>query len=173
MSLLRRGAQRWTHHSRGGLTSAEHKGTLLPYGQLGVHQDLPGSSPQSCFPVGWPPAGPGAWGSPSPAAGLCASPCSGELQEVPAGPFLQPVEVRLDGSTTLWGSSCSSQFGVIWKPAEDGLGPVLQEQMAAWTPVLISMGSCMSNCIFLSNKCYGAANHALPPSSLSERITAL
>ncbi|KAF1440525.1 Zinc finger RNA-binding protein, partial [Pygoscelis papua] len=33
-----------------------------------------------------------------------------ELHEIPIGPFLQPVEVPLDGSTTLWHISHSSQF---------------------------------------------------------------
>jgi len=33
-----------------------------------------------------------------------------ELHEIPVGPFLQPVEVPLDGSTTSWSMNSSSQF---------------------------------------------------------------
>ena len=49
-----------------------------------------------------------------------------ELHEVPASPFLQPVEVPLDGSTTLWPISQSSQFCVICKLAEGTLWPIIQ-----------------------------------------------
>ncbi|KAK4811173.1 hypothetical protein QYF61_019804 [Mycteria americana] len=47
-----------------------------------------------------------------------------ELYEDPVSPFLQPVEVPLDGSTTLWCIHHSSQFCVISKLAE-GSDPVL------------------------------------------------
>ncbi|KAK4831783.1 hypothetical protein QYF61_019096, partial [Mycteria americana] len=49
-----------------------------------------------------------------------------ELHEVPASPFLQPVQVPLDGSTTLWCISHSSQCGVICK---------LAERQLKWLPV--------------------------------------
>ena len=37
-----------------------------------------------------------------------------ELHEASISPFLQPVEVPLDGSTILWYSSHSSQCYKIW-----------------------------------------------------------
>lgn len=43
-------------------------------------------------------------------AGLCTS--TAELHEVSVIPFLQPFVVLLDGSTTLWCISHSSQFGL-------------------------------------------------------------
>ncbi|KAK4831590.1 hypothetical protein QYF61_018350 [Mycteria americana] len=46
-----------------------------------------------------------------------------ELHEVLASPFLQPVKVPLDASTTLWCISHSSQFCVISKLAEGTLCP--------------------------------------------------
>ncbi|GAB0186707.1 ectonucleotide pyrophosphatase/phosphodiesterase family member 3 [Grus japonensis] len=48
------------------------------------------------------------------------------LHEVPVNPFLQPVEVPLDGSMTLWHISHSSQFGVISRLAEGTLCPIMQ-----------------------------------------------
>ena len=49
-----------------------------------------------------------------------------ELYEVPVSPFLQPVVVPLDGSTTLWSISHSSRFGVISKLAEDTFCTIIQ-----------------------------------------------
>ncbi|KAK4826285.1 hypothetical protein QYF61_007132 [Mycteria americana] len=49
-----------------------------------------------------------------------------ELYEVPVSPFLQPVQVPLDGSTTLWHISHSPQFCVICKRAEGTLCPIIQ-----------------------------------------------
>ncbi|KAK4818982.1 LOW QUALITY PROTEIN: hypothetical protein QYF61_022649 [Mycteria americana] len=48
-----------------------------------------------------------------------------EVHEVPVSPFLQPVEVPLDGSMTLWCISHSSQFGVIRQLAEGTLCPII------------------------------------------------
>jgi len=49
-----------------------------------------------------------------------------ELHKVPVGPFLQPVEVPLDSSMTLWCVSHSSQFRIISKLAEGTLCPITQ-----------------------------------------------
>ena len=119
--------------SPGNHSPSLHKGTSLPHGQPGAHQD-PQVLPRKAG-CRWPPACPGAWGCSQDFALLLV-----ELREVPAGPFLQPVEVLSGWRDDPLVYSHSSQFGVICKPAEDGLCPVLREQMAAWTTVLISMG---------------------------------
>jgi len=49
-----------------------------------------------------------------------------ELHEVPVSPFLQPVQVSLDGSTTLSRVSYFSPFCVICKLAEGTLFPNMQ-----------------------------------------------
>ena len=49
-----------------------------------------------------------------------------ELHEILVNPFFQPVEVLLDGSTTLQCISQSSQFGVIRKLAEGTLYLIIQ-----------------------------------------------
>lgn len=47
-----------------------------------------------------------------------------ELHDVSVISFLQPLEVPLDGSTSLCSVSCSSQFCVSCKSAEDVLCPI-------------------------------------------------
>ncbi|KAK4832374.1 hypothetical protein QYF61_022229 [Mycteria americana] len=49
-----------------------------------------------------------------------------ELHEIPVSPFLQPVKVPLDGSTTFWPISHSSQFCVISKLVKDELCLIIQ-----------------------------------------------
>ncbi|KAK4826730.1 hypothetical protein QYF61_010983 [Mycteria americana] len=49
-----------------------------------------------------------------------------ELHEVPVSPFLQPVQVPLDVSTTLWCVSHSSQLCAISILAEDALCSIIQ-----------------------------------------------
>ncbi|GAB0185708.1 mitochondrial enolase superfamily member 1 [Grus japonensis] len=49
-----------------------------------------------------------------------------ELHEVPVSLFLQHVEVPLDGSTTLWHISHSSQHNVICRLAEGTFCPIIQ-----------------------------------------------
>jgi len=49
-----------------------------------------------------------------------------ELQEVPVSPFLQPIEVPLDGSTTRWQVSNFSQFSVISILLDGVLCPIIQ-----------------------------------------------
>ncbi|GAB0181886.1 cAMP-dependent protein kinase inhibitor alpha [Grus japonensis] len=49
-----------------------------------------------------------------------------ELCEIPVSPFLQPVEVPLDGITAFWYIIHSFQFGVICKLAEGTLCPIIQ-----------------------------------------------
>ena len=49
-----------------------------------------------------------------------------ELLEVPVNPFVQPAEVPLDGSTTLWCISHFSQFCIISELAEGMLCPIIQ-----------------------------------------------
>ena len=49
-----------------------------------------------------------------------------EFHGVPVSPFLQPIEVPLDGSTTLCLSSYFSQFGVISKLGEGTRCPIIR-----------------------------------------------
>jgi len=49
-----------------------------------------------------------------------------ELHEVPVGPFLQPVQVPLDDSMTLWCTSYSLQFCICCKLAEGERCSVIQ-----------------------------------------------
>ncbi|KAK4832711.1 hypothetical protein QYF61_025172 [Mycteria americana] len=49
-----------------------------------------------------------------------------EPQEVPVSPFLQAVEIPLDGSPTLWCIRHLSQFCVISRLAESTLSPIIQ-----------------------------------------------
>jgi len=49
-----------------------------------------------------------------------------ELHEAPDSPFLWPVKVPLNGSTTLWHISQSSQFLIFSKPAEGTVCPIMQ-----------------------------------------------
>lgn len=55
-----------------------------------------------------------------------------DLCEVPLRPFLQVVEVCLEGSMTLWHISHFSQFCVICKFAEETLCPVIPIVMKMW-----------------------------------------
>jgi len=48
-----------------------------------------------------------------------------ELHDVPVSPFLQPVQVSLDSSTTLWRISHSSHFCINRKLAEVALCPIM------------------------------------------------
>lgn len=48
-----------------------------------------------------------------------------ELHEVLISPFLQPVEVYLYGSMTLWHSNHSSQFSVIFRLAAGRVCPII------------------------------------------------
>ncbi|KAK4810833.1 hypothetical protein QYF61_008805 [Mycteria americana] len=77
------------------------KGTLLAHVQLGVHQDPQVQVQDFALPLV-------------------------ELHEVPVSPFLQSVQVPLDGSTTLWHISHSSQICVISKLAEGTLCLIIQ-----------------------------------------------
>ncbi|KAK4828308.1 hypothetical protein QYF61_025320 [Mycteria americana] len=99
------------------------KGTLLAHVQLGVHQDPQVLFCEAAFKLS---------GSqhilehevvPSQVKDFALLV---ELHEVSISLLLQPVEVPLDGSTTLWHTSCSSQFGVICKLAEGTLCPIIQ-----------------------------------------------
>jgi len=47
-------------------------------------------------------------------------------RHVSLSPFLQPVEVPLDGSITFWCVSHSLRFGVAFKFAEDLFFPIIQ-----------------------------------------------
>jgi len=49
-----------------------------------------------------------------------------ELHDVPGGPFLQPVMVPLDGSTTLRCTSAAPLCGFVSKLAEGALCPITQ-----------------------------------------------
>lgn len=53
------------------------------------------------------------WGCSSPRTGLCTSTLV-EVHEGPVGPFLQPAQVPLDSSMTLWPISHSSQVCSAW-----------------------------------------------------------
>lgn len=130
------GAQNSTQLSRWSLSSAEAKGRIssrdvlatLLLRLLAVFASraqccsqstwcLPVSSgpfPSSCFPAGQPPAHTGAWGLAFPFV---------QLQEVLANPFLQPVQVSLNGSTILWSTTHFSQSCIISKLADSMLCP--------------------------------------------------
>ena len=99
------------------------EGTLLAYVQL-VHQDHQGLFCKAAFqPFG-----------PQPILVHEVIPLQVQdfvfsfdgLHEIPVSPFLQPVEVPLDGSMTLWCISRSSQFCVISKLAHGALCPIIQ-----------------------------------------------
>ena len=93
------------------------KGTLLAHVQLGAHQDPQVLFCKAALQLGCPPAHTGAQGCFPSGAGLLLV----ELHELPVSLFLQPAEVPLDGSMTLWCISHSSQFCVISKFAEGTL----------------------------------------------------
>ena len=95
------------------------KGTLLPHVQLVVHQDTQVLFCKAAFQLG------------DPQSILVLMVQDFPLlhvghHEVPVSPFLQPVDVCLHGSTTLWCISHSCQFGVICRLAEGTLCPVIQ-----------------------------------------------
>ena len=101
-----------------------NKGTLLAHVQLGVHQD-----PHVLFcKAAFQPVGPQhvlVDGVVPPQVQDFALPLV-EQHEAPVSPFLQLVQVPLNGSTTLWCIGPSSQFGVICKLAEGALCPIIQ-----------------------------------------------
>lgn len=49
-----------------------------------------------------------------------------KLHEVPIKPFLQPVQVRVDGNMTLWCTNNLFHFCIISQLAEDTLYPTIQ-----------------------------------------------
>ncbi|KAJ7410836.1 hypothetical protein WISP_105756 [Willisornis vidua] len=49
-----------------------------------------------------------------------------DLHESPVSPFLQPMEVPLNGSTIVWCMHHCSQFCIICKPKECVLWPIFQ-----------------------------------------------
>ena len=49
-----------------------------------------------------------------------------EFHKDSVDPFLQPLEVPLNGSTPIWCITYSSQFCVICKLAKDVLCPIIQ-----------------------------------------------
>jgi len=121
MSLLYWGAQSWTQHSRCALTSAEGRGRIRSCSLLAtlilmqprvvlaffeararcwlVFNFVSRKSFSAKLLSSWlPSAHTGAWGY-SQAQGFALTLV--ELHEVPVDPFLPPVEVASDGSTTL------------------------------------------------------------------------
>ena len=64
-----------------------------------------------------------------------------ELHKIPIGPFLQPLEVPLNGSTTIWYVNHPSQFHIVCELAEASLGPITQVINAKqyWIPVLTTL----------------------------------
>lgn len=100
------------------------KGTMITYSQPGVHQDCH----VLCCKAALQTLGPHQvlmCRAVSPQMQESAL-CLVELHEVLISPFLLPVEVPLDGSTTLMSISHSSEFCVISKPAEGRLHPVIK-----------------------------------------------
>ena len=53
-------------------------------------------------------------------------PPSVEHDDVPVSPFLQPVKVSLNGSTSVWCVIHSSQFCIICKHTESALCPTME-----------------------------------------------
>lgn len=47
-----------------------------------------------------------------------------EFCEVHMDPSLMPIQVLLDGISSLWYVDCNTQLGVISKPAEKSLPPI-------------------------------------------------
>lgn len=85
-----------------------YKGTLLAHGQLGIHQDPQGVFWLAAFqPLGLQPVlVPGVIFPPG--TRLHIFPCW--IHDVPVSPFIQSVEVLLDGSPALWSiNSCLLQ----------------------------------------------------------------
>ena len=67
-----------------------------------------------------------------------------ELREVPLSPILQPVEVPLNGSTTIWCISHPSQFCIICELAEGALCPIvhiINEDVEQYCPSIDTWGA--------------------------------
>lgn len=85
---------------------------------------LPGPSLLSCFPDDWP----------EPTLAYAVIPSQAhhfafpfvELHEIPVGPFFQPVEVPLNGTTTISCISCSSWFCATCELSGEALCPTAQ-----------------------------------------------
>lgn len=98
-------------HAPPRLLACCHEGTLLAHAQLSVHHEA--------FCTGaFQLVGPACY----PSLGLSLPkgrtlPFFLELQEIPAGSFLQPREALPNSSTAIWCISHSSWFGVIYKTA--------------------------------------------------------
>lgn len=112
MSALHWRAQTWAQGSKCDLTSARKtisllccRDTVLAHSQMGVHQDYQGVLSQAAVQLGSPQCilVPGVA---PPSVQDFALPLV-KLQEVSVSPFLQPLEVIVDGSTTHWSVSCS------------------------------------------------------------------
>lgn len=86
-----------------------HKGSLLAH----VQPESLGPFIQGCFPAGQPAACTGVWGYSTLGAGLTT----------PVGLLLQTCRVLLDGNTTIWCVSHSSQFCISCKIAKGVLCP--------------------------------------------------
>jgi len=77
------------------------------------------SSPQSSFPASWPLTCTDACSYSSPRVRLCN--CPSWTSQVPLHPTLQPVVLLLNGSTSFWCVSCSSQLCIMHVLTEGGL----------------------------------------------------
>lgn len=105
MSALYWRAQTWAWGSKCGLTSARKtisllccRDTILTSGQLGVHQRYQGVLSQAAFQLGSPQCIL-VHGVVPPSVQDFVLPLV-KLQEVSVSPFLQPLDVIMDGSTT-------------------------------------------------------------------------
>lgn len=88
-----------------------HKGSLLAH----VQPESLGPFLQGCFPAGQPAACTGVWGYSTLGAGLTTH----------VGLLLQTFRVLLDGNTTIWCVSHSSQFCISCKIAKGVLYPIV------------------------------------------------
>lgn len=120
-------------HSPGGLSSHQQlpeNQTSFSRGALAHHlcglwstwcpSGHPGPFLLNCFPVGWPLTCTDAFPLVQGFALLF-----GKLREAPVSPILLPVDVPLDGSTTLSSISLSCQFCVICKLLQVNTVPII------------------------------------------------
>ncbi|KAK4833070.1 hypothetical protein QYF61_027732 [Mycteria americana] len=99
-------------------------GTLLAHVQLGVHQNPQVLLCKTALQLGDPQHVLDHGAVPSLVQDFAL--LLVEFREVSVIPFLQPVEVLLDGSMTLWCISCSAQFCITSKIIEGTLCPIIK-----------------------------------------------
>lgn len=119
----------WLHSALCNMRAARRlccKVTQLADVPLGVHQEPQGLYFKAAFQPNTPPACTGGClGFPPPQGQDVAFPFA-LLQEIPAGQDLQPVNMPLNGSTTIWRINQSSYFCHTCKSTEGVPCPINQ-----------------------------------------------